>query len=234
VYQAYWDLYAPTGSGWGHGAVDLVGCAQVVVNGCTLSSLGDTTRFRQCQGLQFSQNTINGARMGALFIAEFCQNVTIVGNTVNGTNGSRVLTVEESGQNVTVSGNTFVNGGRGSWFNQPQQLVLEGNVFVNNTTKGARDPLTGCRCLETGDYERYPEMSFTTYAPGGTYGNVLIQGNSFTTGPGASAAIAFAPGGNTLQVQNNTFTGPVLSVSPWPVTGCTNVTFSNNPGLGVK
>jgi len=39
---------------------------------------------------------------------------------------------------VTVSGyvvgNTFRNGGRGSWINQPQGLILSGNVFINNTT----------------------------------------------------------------------------------------------------
>ena len=230
--QAYWQLSFPTGSGAGHGAFDVVGCTQVMVCDSSLSSLGDTTHIQQCEGVLFAQNSISGARMGALFLGEFCRNAMIVNNYVNGTNGSRVMSIEKSAENVTVSGNTFINGGRGSWINQPQQLVLEGNVFVTNTTKNERNPHRGRRSLDTGDYEQSAEMYFTTYEPKGSYGNVLIRGNSFTTGSEASAAISFLPGGDTLQLQNNTFAGPVRRV--WTAIGSTNVVFRNNLGLLIK
>jgi hypothetical protein len=46
---------------------------------------------------------------------------------------------------VTITGNTFRNGGRGSWINQPRNFVLTGNIFVHNTTKNERDPRRGRR-----------------------------------------------------------------------------------------
>ncbi len=232
LYQAYWQLCFPTGFGPGHGAFDLVGCQQVMVTDCSLSGLGDTTHFQQCQGILFAQNTISGARMGAFILGEFCRNAIIANNRVNGTNGSRVLSVEKSAENVTISGNLFTNGGRGSWINQPQQLVMEGNQFINNTTKNELNPRRGRRSLDTGDYERSTELYFTTYETNGTYGNVLLRGNTFTTGPEAAAAILFLPGGDTLRVENNTADGPVRGVSVGA--GSTNVFFRNNVGLQVK
>ncbi|MDP6118101.1 MAG: hypothetical protein QGG53_40045, partial [Planctomycetota bacterium] len=40
-------------------------------------------------------------------------------------------------------------------------------VFVNNTTKGERDPRRGRRSFETGEYEQFPELYFTVYQPDG-------------------------------------------------------------------
>lgn len=227
--QAHPALYAPTGGGPGKGAFDLVGCEHVVVRGCRLSALGDTMHIQKSRDILFADNAITGSRMGAFFLAEFCRDARIVHNHVDGTNGSRVMSIEKSAENVTVTGNTFVNGGRGSWINQPRKLVLEGNVFRNNTTKCQRDPQRGRRSFVTGDYERYAEMYFTTYETNGRYGDVVIRGNTFTTGPEAIHAITFAPGGDTLLVEGNTFQGPVRTIPR--AEGCTNIVVRDNAGL---
>ena len=229
LFQAHLALYAPQGSGPGKGAVDLVGCQNLMVQDCRLSALGDTMHIQKCNGITFSGNHITGSRMGAFFLAEFCKNASITGNTVDGTNGSRVVSIEKSCQDVVITGNTFRGGGRGTWINQPRNFVLSNNIFINNTTKCQRDPKFGRRTFLTGDYERYPEVYFTTYEPNGTYENVTIQGNQFISGPNASHAITFAAGGTGLLVHNNTFSGPIRSI-PQPK-GCVNVSFQNNMGV---
>jgi hypothetical protein len=229
LFQAHLALYAPAGSGPGKGALDLVACEQVIVRGCRLSALGDTMHIQKSRGVIFANNHITGSRMGAFFLAEYCKDATVTGNTVDGTNGSRVISVEKSCEDVTIVGNTFRNGGRGSWINQPRNFVLADNIFVNNTTKCEPDPRRGRRSFLTGDYERYAELYFTTYEPGGRYGNVVVRGNIFTSGPNAVHALTFAPGGDTILVADNVFSGPVRTL-PTPA-GCENLTIRNNLGL---
>lgn len=229
LFQAHLALYAPAGSGPGKGALDLVACEQVIVRGCRLSALGDTMHIQKSRGVIFADNHITGSRMGAFFLAEFCQDATITGNTVDGTNGSRVISIEKSCENVTIVGNTFRHGGRGSWINQPRNFVLADNIFVNNTTKCEPDPRRGRRSFLTGDYEHYAELYFTTYEPGGRYGHVVVRGNIFTSGPNATHALTLAPGGDTILVEDNVFSGPVRTL-PVP-SGCENLTIRNNLGL---
>ena len=229
LFQAHLALYAPTGSGPGKGALDLVGCEKVIVRGCRLSALGDTMHIQKSRSISFSGNHITGSRMGAFFLAEFCQDATITGNTVDGTNGSRVISVEKSCQDVVIVGNTFRNGGRGSWINQPRNFVLADNVFVNNTTKCERDPRRGRRSFLTGNYESYAELYFTTHEPGGRYENVTVRGNIFTSGPHATHAITFAPGGDTLLVTDNIFRGSARTIGP--LNGCEKVTIRDNAGI---
>lgn len=229
--HAHLGLFAPTGSGPGKGALDLVGCENVTVQGCRLSALGDTMHIQKSRNVIFANNHITGSRMGAFFLAEYCKNATITGNTVDGTNGSRVMSVERSCEDVTIIGNTFHNGGRGSWINQPKNFVLANNIFVNNTTKCEPDPRRGRRSTVTGDYERYAELYFTTYEPEGRYSNVIVRDNIFTSGAHAQHAIRFAPGGDTLRVTGNIFHGPVRTIAP--SAGCTQVTIADNPGAEV-
>jgi hypothetical protein len=184
--------------------------------------------IQKSQNIVFSGNHITGSRMGAFFLAEFCRNAVVTGNTVDGTNGSRVISVEKSCEDVTIVGNTFRNGGRGSWINQPRNFVLADNVFVNNTTKCEHDPRRGRRSLVTGDYEEYAELYFTTHEPDGRYGNVTVRGNIFISGDHALHAITFAPGGDTLLVSDNIFRGKARTIAP--TTGCTNVTIRGNVG----
>ena len=96
LFQAHLALYAPTGSGPGKGAIDLVACENVIVRGCRLGALGDTMHIQKSRGIVFSSNQIIGSRMGAFFLAEFCRDAVVTGNTVDGTNGSRVISVEKS------------------------------------------------------------------------------------------------------------------------------------------
>ena len=226
LFEAFYGLYAPTGSGPGKGAFDLVGCDKVVVHGCHLSALGDTMHIQKSRSVIFADNHITGSRMGAFFLAEFCKDATITGNVVDGTNGSRIISVEKSTEDVTITGNTFRNGGRGSWINQPRNFILADNVFVNNTTKCERDPRRGRRHFATGDYEHYAELYFTTHEPGGRYGNVTIRGNIFTSGSKAEHAIMFAPGGDTILVTDNIFRGPVRDIAHGPE--CDNVILRGN------
>jgi hypothetical protein len=212
LQAAYYALYAPTGSGPGKGAIDIVGCRTVQVSHCRLSALGDTMHIQKSDGIVFAGNHITGSRMGAFFLAEHCRNATITGNLIEGTNGSRVMSIEKSCANVTISGNIFQGGGRGSWINQPQSLVLQGNIFVNNTTKGEADPHRGRRTFQTGGWERYPELYFTTYEPGGRYGPVIVSNNTFTTGPEALAAIRFAAGAHDVLVSGNVISGAITTV----------------------
>lgn len=229
----YGNLYAPTGSGPGKGAFDLVGCEKVIVRGCRLSALGDTMHIQKSRGVIFANNHITGSRMGAFFLAEFCQDATITGNTIDGTNGSRVMSVEKSCEDVTIIGNTFRNGGRGSWINQPKNFVMTGNVFVNNTTKNEPDPRRGRRTYLTGDYEQKPELYFTLHEKGATYGPVIVRDNVFVLGSAcASPAVTFAPGGHDLVFSGNTFQGSPALIRVDP--SCRDADLRDNRGAKME
>jgi hypothetical protein len=224
--QAFYHLYAPTHAGPGKGCIDLVCCRGTSLTGNRISALGDTMHVQRCHNNVFAQNQILGSRMGAFFLAEFCKDSTITGNTVDGTNGSRIVSVEKSNEDVTLIGNTFRGGGRGSWINQPKRLIIQGNIFVNNTTKGERNPWRGRKSFETGDYEGWAEMYFTLHEKEGQYGPVVLRDNLFVTGPECREAITFARQGHDLEVSGNTFEGPARTVNVEP--GCTNVHIGAN------
>jgi hypothetical protein len=207
LQDAFYVLYAPIGSGPGKGCIDLVACKNTRITGCKISALGDAMHIHSCHNNIFSNNQILGARMGAFFLAEYSKNSSIVGNTVNGTNGSRIMSIERSNEDVTVMGNTFRNGGRGSWINQPKNLIMQGNIFINNTTKCDPGPWIGRKTFKTGTWESYSEIYFTTYQKEGKYGPVILKDNIFETGPGAAAAIQFEKNGEDVLVEGNFFKG---------------------------
>ena len=204
---AFYGLYAPTGQGPGKGCIDFTRCRNTFVSGCKISALGDAMHIYNCHNNIFSGNHILGARMGAFFLAEFCKNSTITGNTVDGCNGSRVMTIEESNEDVTVIGNTFRNGGRGGWINQPKNLIIQGNIFINNTNKGTKEHNKGRRSFKTGGWQTYPEIYFTTYQEGASYGPVVVSNNVFFTSPDAAAVLNFEKNGVDVRVEGNTFNG---------------------------
>lgn len=197
--------FAPMGEGPGKGSIDLVGCKNTSVIGCKISSLGDAMHIHSSHNNTFSNNHITGSRMGAFFLAEFCKNSTITANTINGTNGSRVMSIEKSNEDVVVTGNTFRNGGRGSWINQPKNLIITNNIFINNTTKGEKDPWRGRRDYKTGQWQEFAEIYFTTWEEDGSYGPVILKDNIFITGPEAAAAVQFEKNGNEIFVEGNIF-----------------------------
>ena len=207
LQDAFYVLYAPIGSGPGKGCIDLVACKNTRITGCKISALGDAMHIHSCHNNIFSNNQILGARMGAFFLAEYSKNSSIIGNTVNGTNGSRIMSIERSNEDVTVIGNTFRNGGRGSWINQPKNLIMQGNIFINNTTKCDPGPWIGRKTFKTGTWESYSEIYFTTYQKGGKYGPVILKDNIFETGPGAAAAIQFEKNGEDVLVEGNFLKG---------------------------
>jgi hypothetical protein len=228
LFSAFVLLYAPTGQGPGKGCFDLVGCRNIRVTGCKISALGDTMHIQRSRDIIFAQNHILGSRMGAFFLAEHCKNSTITGNLVDGSNGSRVISVERSNEDVTIVGNTFRNGGRGAWINQPKNLILQGNIFTDNTTKGRPGPWTGRRTYRTGGWESYPEMYFSVWERNASYGPVLIRDNIFTTGPEAKAALQFECGASDVIIDGNLFrgaTGAILVDQPNP-----GVSVGVNPG----
>jgi len=235
IQATYLAAYAPTGSGPGKGAFDIVGAREVRVTGCQLSAMGDTMHIQRCRNIIFANNHILGSRMGAFFLAEFCQNATITGNLVDGTNGSRIVSVEKSCTDVTMTGNTFRNGGRGAWINQPVNFIMTGNVFINNTTKNDPDPRRGRIAFQTAKPGQFPELYFTLYEPGATYGPIIVKDNLFQLGAHCpEEAVTFAPNGHDLVFTGNTFqrTGervgkPVLlSVDPT----CTRSAIDDNLG----
>jgi len=225
-------LYAPTGSASGKGGVDIMCARDVRITGCQLSALGDTMHVQRCRNVVFANNHIISSRMGAFFLAEFCKNATITGNMVDGTNGSRVMSVEKSCEDVTIIGNTFRNGGRGSWINQPKNFILQGNVFVNNTTKGESNSRRGRRSHETGEYRRWPELYFTLHEEKGSYGPVIVRDNVFMLGEGcAEEAVTFAPNGRDLRMSGNIFQGRPATIRVDPT--CAGVAMQDNAGAKV-
>jgi len=129
---------------------------------------------------------------------------------------------------VTIVGNTFRNGGRGSWINQPTNFVLRGNVFVNYTTKCERDPKRGRKTFITGDYEVYAELYFTLHQPDGKYGSVIVSGNVFDTGPECGPAITFVKNGSGIIVRENIFKGNGRRIEVDP--SCGDVHIRDNIG----
>lgn len=229
LFEAHLALFSPVGAGPGKGAFDLVGCQGVTVSNSSFSALGDMMHIQKCRDIHFVGNRITGSRMGAFFLAEFCENALVEENFVDGTNGSRVMSVEKSCARVTVRNNVFVNGGRGSWINQPADFILTGNVFRNNTTKCEPAANRGRRSFLNGDFEQWAELYFTTYEPGARYGPVVIRDNTFECGRHAAHAISFEPGGRDLTIEHNSFTGHMRDIAP--LRGCANVRLNDNPGL---
>jgi parallel beta helix pectate lyase-like protein len=229
ISATYLSAYAPTGSGPGKGAFDIVGARDVRVTGCQLSAIGDTMHIQRCRNIVFANNQILGSRMGAFFLAEYCQNATITGNLVDGTNGSRVVSVEKSCTDVTMTGNIFRNGGRGAWINQPVNFIMTGNVFVNNTTKNEPDMRRGRIAYRTAKPGQFPELYFTIYDPAATYGPVIVRDNIFILGDSApDEAVTFAPNGHDLQFTGNTFQNKPATIVVDP--SCKNALIENNQG----
>jgi len=206
IQANYLAAYAPTGSGPGKGAFDIVAARDVRVTGCQLSAIGDTMHIQRCRNIVFANNHILGSRMGAFFLAEFCQNATITGNLVDGSNGSRIVSVEKSCTDVTMTGNTFRNGGRGAWINQPVNFIMTGNIFINNTTKNDPDTRLGRIAFQTAKSGQFPELYFTLYEPGASYGPIVVKDNIFHLGDHCpEEAVTFAPNGHDLVFSGNTF-----------------------------
>jgi len=233
LFAAFWSLYAPKGGGPGKGAIDITSTTDLRITGCQLSALGDTMHVQRSRNIIFNNNHIIGSRMGAFFLAEFCQNATVTGNLIDGTNGSRVMSVEKSCEDIVSVGNTFRNGGRGSWINQPRNFILQGNIFVNNTTKAETDLRRGRRSYETGQPRQFPELYFTLHEKEGSYGPVIVRDNIFTIAASApEEAVTFAPNGRGVEMTGNIFQGKPITIAVDPT--CEELRIQDNPGAELK
>ena len=230
VEKSYWR-WGPKGIGPGKGGIDICRAANVIVSGCRMNACGDAMHIAESHHVVFSGNQVTGARMGAFFIAHFCKDVAITGNTVDGTNGSRVMSVEKSTEDITITGNTFRNGGRGSWINQPKNIIIANNIFCENTLKCEPVLGKGRMTYHSKDgFEKYPEIYFTTYEPRAEYGPVILRDNIFTLSPHASLAVAFRNGGRGIVFENNIFRGAKRDVYVGP--HCEMPRMAGNVGLG--
>lgn len=230
THKTFWHWW-PKGAGPGKGGIDVQMGKNVMVSGCRMHACGDAMHIAQSHDVVFSANQITGARMGAFFIAHYCRNVSITGNTVNGTGGSRVLSVETDTTNVTIVGNIFRNGGRGSWINQPHNIIIANNIFENNTIKCTPELGVGRLTYhKIGTFERYPEIYFTTSVPGAEYGPVVMRDNIFTLSAHASLAVAFRNGGRNVIFEGNVFRGEKKDIYVGP--HCEMPRMEGNIGLG--
>ncbi len=230
MFFIFHDLYYPMGCGAAEkGSVDVVRCCDVTMTGCRISANGDSMHIGICHNVIFSQNQITGARMGALYIGAACKNVTVTGNTVNGTNGSRTVSVECASEDVVITGNAFFGGGRGCWINQPKNIIISANTFIRNTNKCNPDLQSGRICQATGEFEKYPELYFTTCQQGADYGPVVVSSNTFETGDGASAAIAFNPNGHDIVLEGNIIRGKMRDIHI--AKGCEKPVMTGNIGI---
>ena len=138
------------------------------------------------------------------------------------------MSIECDTKNVTITGNTFIGGGRGSWFNQNKNVVVSDNVFARNTKKCTPDFEIGRVCQVTGDFESYPEIYFTTCG-GMEYGPIILRGNIIETDLNASAAVAFNPGGKDIIVEGNVIKGENHTIHV--ASGCETPLMVNNIGI---
>lgn len=215
LFDLFHWAYAPQGQGPGKGGLDLVCCRNVTVNGCSFSANGDTMHIKDSTQVVFSNNRIEGSRMGAFFLAFNCSYVTACGNVVNGTNGSRVLTVEKGCHDVVISGNVFTGGGRGCWFNNNENLILSENVFRNNVCKGIPTSGIGRHSPFSGSFERYPELYFAHARKG--YGNIIVRSNVFEATPtNTEPTLLFQEHGHDLILENNLFVSGTRQLSVMP------------------
>ncbi|MBQ8140696.1 MAG: hypothetical protein IJ038_03255 [Clostridia bacterium] len=207
LFTVHHNLYAPQGAGTGKGPLDISVCDAVKVSDCRMNASGDSMHIHRSHNVVFCSNQITGSRMGAFFIAQFCKNVTVSCNTVLGTNGSRVMSVEKSTEDITIVGNTFMGGGRGTWINQPYNIIISDNIFSENTNKCTPSPTVGRLTPNSGRYECYPEIYFTTWEKDAEYGAVIMRSNIIKTTPHCSAAVAFHNGGRNIIFESNIIQG---------------------------
>ncbi len=125
--------------------------------------------------------------------------------------------------------NTFRNGGRGAWINQPVNFIMTGNVFVNNTTKNESDLRRGRIAFQSAKPGQFPELYFTIYESTATYGPVIVRDNIFILGESApNEVVTFAPNGHDIQFTGNTFRTKPATIIVDP--SCKNAIIENNQG----
>ena len=216
--------YAPANQGPGKGSLDLVCCNNIHVSDCELGANGDAMHIHTSSDVVFCRNVISSARMGAFFLAFNCDHADIYENTVYGTNGSRVLTVERGCREVNIHNNTFTGGGRGCWFNQNDNIIVAENVFRNNVQKGIQQIGIGRRSPFSGAFEQYPEIYFTHALK--SYSNIIMRNNVIEATPdNTQPAILFEKNGSGIIVEDNILEGTSREIA---IEGNADVQYARN------
>lgn len=219
--------YAPENQGPGKGSLDLVCCSNINVRDCELGANGDAMHIHTSSDITFCRNLISKARMGAFFLAFNCDHADIHDNTVYGTNGSRVLTVERGCHDVSIHNNVFTGGGRGCWFNQNDHITISDNVFKDNVQKGIQQTGIGRRSPFSGAFERYPEIYFTHALK--SYSNIIMRRNVIESTPdNTQPAILFEKNGSGIILEDNILQGTSREIA---IEGNADVQSSRNAGV---
>ena len=219
--------YAPENQGPGKGSLDLVCCNNLNVSDCELGANGDAMHIHTSSDVVFCRNLIRSARMGAFFLAFNCDHAEIFDNTVYGTNGSRVLTIERGCREVNIHNNIFTGGGRGCWFNQNDNIIIEDNIFKDNVQKGIQQIGVGRRSPFSGAFEQYPEIYFTHALK--SYSNIIMRNNLIeSTVNNTQPAVLFEKNGTGIVFENNTLEGTSREVA---IEGNAEVQYSSNSGV---
>ena len=219
--------YAPANQGPGKGCLDLVCCKKINVCDCELSANGDAMHIHTTSDVTFCRNLISKARMGAFFLAFNCSHADIYDNTVYGTNGSRVLTVERGCHDVNIHNNVFTGGGRGCWFNQNDNIIISDNVFKDNVRKGIQQTGIGRRSPFSGAFERYPEIYFTHALK--SYSNIIMRRNVIeSTQANTQPAILFEKNGTGIILEDNILQGTSREIA---IEGNADVQYARNAGV---
>lgn len=220
--------YAPANQGPGKGSLDLSCCSNIKVCDCELGANGDAMHIHTASDVVFCRNVISSARMGAFFLAFDCDHAEIYDNTVYGTNGSRVLTVERGCRHVNIHHNVFTGGGRGCWINQSDDVTISDNVFRNNVQKGIPQAGIGRRSPFSGAFEQYPEIYFAN--AGKSYSNIIMRRNLIESTPGnTQPAVLFEKNGTGIIFEDNILQGTSRDVA---IEGNAEVQCRNNEGVG--
>ena len=206
LQQVYFGFAVPAGSGI-NGVIALFDCKNVDIFGNTISGLGDTTRIFRSRDVNIKGNFVNGTRMGGLFAQGYCSRLNIVGNIIDGGDGSLCLDLGALNSDVVIKGNTFTNGGRGCNLNASTNLVIEGNRFANNVNKGNRDWNRGIRNYYNGDWSLFNQISFLPYNGAG-FSNVVFEGNVVTnSSPPPANMMSLATNPDQFLLSNNLLWG---------------------------
>ena len=200
LFQAHLALYAPAGSGPGKGALDLVGCENVIVRGCRLSALGDTMHIQKSRGVIFADNHITGSRMGAFFLAEYLQ-----GRDHHRQHRGRHERLARDERREVVRGRDdhrqHLPQRRPRLLDQPAAQLRAGRQHLREQHDQVRTrPAPRAPQLRHRRLRALRRAVLHHPRAGGRYGNVIVRGNIFTSGPKPTHAITFAPGGDTILV----------------------------------
>lgn len=227
--NAYDNMFSPAGAIGGKGAHTFTYCDGLTISGNTWSAPGDSHHIQESGHVSFVNNRVTDARMGSVFF-EGVRNSEIVGNDINGGNGSRILTLENV-VDTQVTGNTFYNGGRGAIINDLVRVAITHNSFYKNTTKGTTSFPLGRRHYSDGSWGQYPIMSMGSDL-GVNWSNVDISHNRIVEEYAAYGWLLFNRAGSGLRITGNIFEGTLKNInSGVSYASIGNASISGNIGM---